>query len=274
MKLKEKLENLITLNEEELQKIINERFLELEFKVVKPNEKHIRPAISPVIYRNYINSTQSDVQITGGFDDVLFYYVDNTREIFENFINKLKQEQPNSLEDIFKSVSQTIFEYIGDIGVSGDLSNRLSHFQDDDKSKLSSFKGTRNAWCMERSVMAHQIFTMLGLESELVISPIWLDEKLRKDNSIKTEMHAFNMIRYNGRTFLFDSTLIDYSKPIEEQNSIVEILPETAFDTLNGISKRCFSSREGNIRSCVYNPKNMQPCIFGETQQETEHINI
>ena len=122
--------------------------------------------------------------------------------------------------------------------------------------------------------MAHQIFTMLGLESELVISPIWLDERLRKDNSIKTEMHAFNMIRYNGKTFLFDSTLIDYSKPIEEQNSIVEILSDSAFDTLIGISKRSFSSRAGNFRTCVYNPKSMQPCVFGETQQDSELINI
>lgn len=266
MTLEQKLNNIHNATEEELKNAIKSKYQKLEAMPVQPNERHIRPSISPVVYRNYINSTGSDVQITGGMvDDIQYYYVDNTCDIFEDFAKKVQRLKPNSIEDLFRYISSTIFEYIGGVEVEGSLDDRLGHIKEGENSKLSSFKDSKNAWCMERSVMAHQIFSMLGIESELVISPIWLDEKKRKDGTMRTEQHAFNLIRHNGKTYLFDATLIDFSKSVEEQTSIVEVLPSDVFDTLQGIPKRKFRGKAGNERSCVYNPKNMQPYIAGES---------
>ena len=271
MTLEQKLNNIHYATEEELKNAIESKYQKLEAKPVQPNERHIRPSISPVVYRNYINSTGSDVQITGGMvDDIQYYYVDNTCEVFENFANKVQQSKTNSIEELLKYVSSTIFEYIGGIEVDGNINDRLSHLQEGENSKLSSFKGSKNAWCMERAVMAHQIFSMLGIESELVISPIWLDEKKKKDGTMKTEQHAFNLIRHKGKTYLFDSTLIDFSKSFDEQTSIVEVLPSDVFDTLEDIPTRIFKGKNGQERKCVYNPKNNQPYIIGESSSAIE----
>ena len=266
MEIKEKLKNIINASEKELKEAIFKKYERLEALEVQPKEVHIRPSVTPVVYRNYINSKKSNVEITGGFDDgeILSYRVDNTKEVFENFAAKVRENKPNSDGDFFWCVTQTIFDYIGGAEVVGGLEDRLGHLGEGKENGLSSFKGSHHAWCMERSIMAHQIFKMLGLDAELVVSPIHLDGKIRKDGKIKTEQHAFNVVKVNGKTYLYDATLLDYEKPFEQQNCIVEILPETSYDDLRNINERKFKSKTGAIRTCRYNPKNGSVFIIGD----------
>ena len=271
MTLEQKLKYMHNATEEDLNKAIESKYQKLEAIEVSPKHKYIRPSIYPLVFRNYLNSSKNEIQISGGIYDcgIYSYCVDNTCDIFKEFAQNVQKNKLDSINDVLKAVSQTIFEYVGGLEVQGNLSDRLSHLQNDEVGRLSSFKGSKNAWCMERAVMAHQIFSMLGMESELVISPIWLDEKKRKDGSMRTEQHAFNLIRHNGKTYLFDATLIDFSKSFEEQTSIVEVLPSETFDSLQNIPKRTLKGKDGRERSCVYNPQNIQPYITGESANDT-----
>ncbi len=213
-----------------------------------------------VASRYFFTEDTHKINISGGLGDIYSYYCDINEELYTNFIKKARDKKIRTKEDLCKEVSQTVFDYYGGITTIGTEKDRLSHLTNDDsieysqgeKNKLSAFKNTQNAWCVERAVATHQLFSMLGAESELIMTKVEVDEK--------PEIHALNMVRLGKdnekETLLIDTTMIDYQELNEnngEYTSIVQRLPGESFDTFDYVEERHFYGKEGQSRSCRYN---------------------
>lgn len=246
------------LDGELLDRAINDRFDCVVENNRGKSTRRIYGSTHVSAYRGFYEdeSNPTVVEFTGGIvsdSDSCRYIVDNTLDVMKIFSKNLKMLEVNSLEDLCNVITKTIYEYFGSEKVEGDLSIRVAL---SNEKKLSAFKNSKNAWCQERSIVVHQIFKMLGIESELVVSSIWLDGKMNKYGKPKMEAHAYNLIRFNGKTFLFDATLIDFSIDKEFNNSLICELPFEAFDQLINVPERKFRSFDGRDRVVVYNPLN------------------
>lgn len=255
---KQFLKDLKILDGDLLKKTIEARFNEVVSLNRGKSTRRIFGSTHVSVYRGFYEDEiyPTIIEFAGGIDsesDSCRYFVDNTQDIMVVLSKQLKMVETNSLEDLCNAITQTIYEYFGSEKVEGDLLDRVVLSSE---KKLSAFKNSKNAWCQERAVVAHQIFKMLGIESELVVSSIWLDGKMNKYNKPKLESHAYNLIRFNGKTFLFDATLIDFSINKTVNNSLICELPFDAFDQLINVPERQFRAIDGRNRVVVYNPSN------------------
>ena len=259
MKLEEVIQYIKEADDLQREEFIHERIKFLKEHDVEKNKDGKSLSIKsfasePVAYRFFLDENSNEIMAVNAINSMYGYYFDINEEIAEMLLKEIKNTDVKTIEDVCAVVSKVVFDYVGGRSVSGDIKDRLSRLKesdeldDNEKNSISAFKGSGNAWCSERSSIAHQLFKILGIESQIVVSPIEVDGKM--------EYHAFNMIRGDKTSIIFDSTMIDYSVPEEGYTSIVEVLPRDSFDTLNGISERRFQSRNGEKKSCVINPQN------------------
>ncbi len=251
----------------ELEEFIAKRVEELsKTEVYEYKDWHraicVKPSNAPTIFRTFLDEINSEIYAQDGFATIYSYFFDATKDLILSLAEKLKQSGfDGDAETLCKIVSSVVFEYFGGREIVGTLEDRLSHIKDadylaeDENNKISAFKGSGNAWCMERATSAHQIFKFLGIDSEVVVSSILSDGNF--------EIHAFNMIKSDAGTILFDATMIDYSIKSEDYSSIVQMLPESSFDTLEGIEPRTLVSKTGGSRVCVINPNNLPARVVG-----------
>ena len=258
---------LLKKEEKELEEFVNIRISKL---LSENNESHfplnIKPLPQPVAYRYTLDSKKTEIFIFSGLGDVYSYFFDATTEICDSLSRKINIQKPQNFEELSKLITTTIFEYIGGAEVSGTTSDRLSHLTNQDeldkneKNYISAFKGTQNAWCIERACIAHQLFKFLGFESELVISPIIVDGR--------REHHAFNLIKLDDRVVMYDATMLDYSKNSPSESCIVfNNLPLSSFDKLQEIPERVFCSKTNQERHCIINPENQPAKIYSKAPE-------
>lgn len=239
-------------NSDDIVKIVDERFNELQKNC--NSQRVCFPLSYGGVFRDFYEKEKNSpmIEFSGGIDgEVCGYQVDNTKELVFRFIEKYKSSKCENIYDLCKIITSVIYDYIGGPNVVGTYQDRVDIANGE---RLSAFKNSQNAWCQERAVMAHQLFKMIGLDSELAMSQIWLDETITKKGNPKFEPHAYNLIKYDGVVYLFDATLVDYSKDENEHTSIVCELPLSAYDDLKNIPVRRFKSKDFRLRSCVYNP--------------------
>lgn len=265
MSLEEVIEYIKTCNDAEKSEFIEKRIDYLNKNETELSSNGIGYAIKayanePVAYRFFLHKDANEIMAVSSFASMYGYYFDITQEVAQMLLSEIKASDVSDIQQLCAAVSKVIFDYFGGRSVQGTLKDRLSHIKDEDvlldgeKNYISAFKGTGQAWCAERTAVAHQLFKILGIESQIVVSPVVVDGK--------PEYHAFNMIRGEENTILFDSTMIDYSQPEDNYDSIVEVLPLESFDKLNKISERIFMGKNGEERSCKINPKNVSMRII------------
>lgn len=258
MNLNETIAFLKNCSEEEKKKFVKGRIEYLRNNDVEKNKYGQSPSIQarfsgPVAFRTFLDEDLTQIVPANSFESIYTYYFDISEEIFNSLIDEIRKSDDNNIPNLCDSVSKVVFDYLGGREVKGTLKDRLSHIKDEDaletgeKNYISSFKETGNAWCTERATIVHQLFKMLGVESEIIISPISVDGK--------NEHHAFNMIRGDKNTILIDATMIDYSKLEENYDSIVDVLPYDSFDTLKDVPERKFKGKNNEDRTCIINPK-------------------
>lgn len=273
--MKENILKLIGSEGKELNDFVKAR---LSAMFSENNGKYIncvKPLYSnkPSAFRFALNEKNTEIYADAGAMNPSFYFFDATEELCDSLIKKMKKLVPQNLEEISKIVAKTIFEYVGGDEVAGTIGDRLSHIKeldslnDNEKNFISAYKNTKNAWCMERASMAHQLFKFLGFECELVISPVIVDGK--------RDSHAFNLIKLNDRVVMFDSAMLDYSKNDPSETCIVfDKLPLSSFDELQNVPERVFHSKTNQERHCLINPENqatiVRPKIYKESEPEID----
>lgn len=259
MNAHEILEFLKTGEVDKIREFVSERIKTLlETEVQREPERytqchHIKPINDQVmVYRTFLAEDGAQIIVNESWGNCYGYCFDATEEVVAMAVAEIKNKQPKTIEELCAIVSKVVFDYFGGRTTEGTLKDRLSHIKGSDyleygeHDNISAFKGTKHAWCSERTAVMHQIFKFLGIDSQIVVSPIL--------NDGKAEYHSFVMIRGENQTIMLDPTMIDYSQPEEGYTSIVQYLPYEAFETLEGLKERKFTSKEGTPRLCVYNP--------------------
>ena len=189
------------------------------------------------------------------------YRFDDENEIYRLFASELsKVKNPNDFKQLASAVSETIFEYIGGAKVNGDDYDRMALLKkpealdDGEKNNFSVFKNSGKAWCVERSCIAQQLFKFAGLESKMIMATI--------SNNGEKQIHCFNLVKDNKKTFLFDSAVMTYPKEGEKYNAVASVLPEEVFDkNLVGVDEvptRQVVGKSGRTYNIVYDLKNRE----------------
>jgi len=187
--------------EEEVQKFIKERVKNLEDNT-KPVEIS---AWQNCFYSEYIHP---ESKITVNFMVEPFHLDDP--EIYSILIEALgkykRQKEDISVEDIIPTaVQHAITEYFGNPFADDQTEKEHRDFYlkrslaPEEKPPLSvkELKGKRIAVCAEKASLAHNLFKFLGFEAFLILST---KGKLAE----KEEFHAYNIIKKDGKYFLFD----------------------------------------------------------------------
>lgn len=123
-------------------------------------------------------------------------------DAYEILKEKITESFPGSLENISEIVFDTVWRYFGNID---NIRERLNYFPDSDYEEefgigtISSLKGKNAAMCVERASLAHNLFKSLNINSTLKFLEIKIDGKY--------DAHAFNLIEYDNKFYIFDSSL-------------------------------------------------------------------
>lgn len=166
----------------------------------------------------------------------------DVKDAYDILENKLSDKKNIEFEDVMKSIAETVQEYFGDYS---NLSSRLQNYPDEEEVKLysmergkaSDLKGKNAAACMERAMLSQNLLKYIseklpGLESYFKETGI---EIQRDEDKPKKEVHAFNLVSYNGKHYIFDSTIPKGTK--DNLQPIVAVLPEHVFTSL--VESKC-----------------------------------
>lgn len=206
----------------------------------------------------FLHPEKTKIYISTGFPTYSYYFDDET-QIYRTLANELsKLNNPNDISEVFSAVSETIFSYIGGAKVQGNDYSRMSLLKkesqllDDEKNGISVFKGSKQAWCVERACIAHQLFKFLNLDSKIVMATI--------TNNGEHQIHAFNLVKFNKKTYLFDSAVMPPPKENGKYNAVAMVLPEDVFDKnmvgIEPLPEREIVGASGRKYKLVYDLKN------------------
>ena len=271
MDIKKLIKFIKNSNETQLSEFVDKRLEYLYKKEAQSEKKYpyqVKPYPNNVVLFRYFLDEKTPIVIGDGLGDYYAYHFDINEELSTRLFLEIQSSNINNINDICSIVSNVVFNYFGGKTVNGTIEDRLSHvvpadyLQDNEKNFISSFKDSGNAWCMERATATHQMFKMLGIESQIIISSVIVDGK--------RDVHAFNMIRMGENTFLLDTSMIDYSQQ-DNYNPIFQVLPYESFDTLEGVTERTFVGKDNQTRSCVINPQNKSTRVFDVEKEMTKN---
>lgn len=148
------------------------------------------------------------VHPTGGLlDDDINIIMGDIKEVYEKVRSELRKLEDVDIINIGEIISKIVNEYFGDFN---NVALRSIFYKDEslydiDKpimecgiTKVTDFKGKNAAMCLERAMLAQNILKLLGINSFSKMSSI-------SKNGVE-EAHAFNLVEYEGKYYLFDVT--------------------------------------------------------------------
>lgn len=179
-----------------------------------------------------------------GLMDFRFVQLGDVQGAYDILENKLSNSKNNKFEDLMKYVAETVQEYFGDYS---NVESRLENYPDEDeiemfskeRGRASDLQGKNAAACVERAMLSQNLLKYIsenlpGLESYFKETGI---EIQRGDEKPKREAHAFNLVSYNGKYYMFDSTI-----PKGTKDNLQPIVAEIPADVFNAMVE---SPREG-----------------------------
>ena len=179
-------------------------------------------------YDFFLDPNDVSITISNGWP-TYSYYFDDEKEIYENLAFELsKESNPYDTEKVINSISRAVFEYIGGAKVQGNDFDRLAllkpdyELDDNEKNRISNFKGSKKAWCVERACLAHQLFKFLGIDSKIIMSTI--------SNNGENQIHSFNLIKLDNKSIIFDCSVMNPPDNNNEYNPIAYTLPPEVYD--------------------------------------------
>ena len=212
---KQEIAKLTSASPKEQDAAIKERvgFLKSQFEARAKQYRGAGQSVSPKqvgaasAFESFLHPTMTRIDPQGGIGDIYSFNFDDEHDVYKLLIEKLAQNP----DDVVASVGETVFDYVGGAELKGDIKDlhkaRMSRLRDldfeeeqKDRGKISLFRNSNAAWCVERSAIAHQCFKFLGYDSRLMVSNIVKNGE--------SEMHAFNIVQTGeGAGVLFDATM-------------------------------------------------------------------
>ena len=175
--------------------------------------------------------------LESGLMDFRYVQIGDITDAYQILQRKLSDNRMLNFENAMKCVAETVQEYFGDYS---NVSSRLENYPDEDeveyfskeRGKASNLQGKNAAMCVERAMLSQNLLgytsrKLPGLKSYFKETGI---EIQRDGDKPKREAHAFNLISYNGRYYIFDSTIPKGSK--DNLQPLVAELPEQVFTSL------------------------------------------
>lgn len=172
-----------------------------------------------------------------GIMDFRFAQLGDVEDAYDILKNKLSKSGKNEFEDCMKYIAETVQEYFGDYSNVG---SRLENYPDEDdvnifsmeRGKVSDLRGKNAAMCVERAMLSQNLLKYVaeklpGLESYFKETGI---EIQKEEGKTKTEAHAFNLVSYNGKYYIFDATIPKGTK--DNLQPIVAEIPENVFTSM------------------------------------------
>jgi hypothetical protein len=168
------------------------------------------------------------INVMGGLgNDIVDTTMGDCFEAYEILIRRLQQLDTVSFENVMKEVYATTADFFGSVD-KVDINERekyYAHLGDISMTgKVSDLKGRNLAACVERAALSQNLLKFLGYDSVFKQSQI--------TNGDKNELHAYNLVAYNGKYYIFDATIPRVNENGEVTPIITEI-PKEAFDTLS-----------------------------------------
>ena len=175
--------------------------------------------------------------VESGVINFRYVKLGDVKDAYNILENKLSNSRSISFEDVMRFIAETVQEYFGDYS---NVSFRLDNYPDEDEVKLfskergkvSNLQGKNAAMCVERAMLSQNLLKHVseklpGLESYYKATGI---EIQREVDIPKREVHAFNLVSYGGKYYVFDSTIPKGSK--DNLQPLVAELPEDVFISL------------------------------------------
>ena len=164
-------------------------------------------------------------QIITGYASLIITDNEIFEYLFDNVKDFFKQEpvdEKDFKKKLFRCVQKTVFDYLG-AGKPSEVKrintyrgvldadferNPEIDFEMDGKISIRSFKGESCGACLERAVIAHECFKMLGFESVLATEQVY--------NTGIRDLHAFNFVKLDDKAYLYDliNTYFDERQPM------------------------------------------------------------
>lgn len=163
----------------------------------------------------------------GIFGDIQRATIGNIDELYA-----ILQEEIKTSDGTFYSIMNIVYKIVTNyFGTFENISKRSGNYKTDDEREnddeignVSSLKGQNAGMCVERAMVSQNLLKFLGIESYYKASTII--------NNGKTEGHAYNVIKYDNKCYIFDATM-----PRLMDNEITPIITEIPEEVFNAIIK-------------------------------------
>lgn len=204
--------------------------------------------ISQGFYRStidgYISSNIHLNVLSGIMSDEVNLCVDDVTEAYKILVNKIKSSTNIDFDGLMKLVYDTTVDYFGTteqtIPKREQYYNNLYYDEEKDivtDGKLSDFKGKNMAACNERAALSQNLMSFLGVDTTYKVSPIKCDGK--------NEVHAYNLVSYGGKYYVFDSTM----PRINDDKTITPIIVEIPEEAFNELKHRVYDEDDISIKT-------------------------
>ena len=196
----------------------------------------------------YSKSFEEDdkVNVESGFGAIRFITIGDITEAEKIFEEVIQERQPRGFIAICECVMETITRYFGDYS---NVQARRSFLPDETSGKtgtVADFAHKNAAMCVERAMLAQNLLRQIGIESTFKSAGFI-------NNMGKGDAHAFNLIKYCGRYYIFDST-----EPTLRDNNVSPIVAEIPEDIYNDMIQPV--GLGASVRVSHYNPLMSEDC--------------
>lgn len=148
-------------------------------------------------------------------------------EAYISLIKRIQKLDDLSFDSIMKAVYMATKDFFGGIeNVDGEKRKKYYlHLGDMGKEgKVSDLKGKNIAACVERAALSQNLLHLLGIDSVYKTSQV--------KNAESTEVHAYNLVAYEGKYYIFDATI----PRIDEKGEITPIITEISKEDFEKLS--------------------------------------
>lgn len=176
------------------------------------------------------------VLLESGLIAFRFVQLGNVKDAYNILERKLSNLSNINFENAMRYIAETVQEYFGDYS---NVSSRLENYPDEEevrellveRGKVSNLQGKNAAMCVERAMLSQNLLKYIseklpGLNSYFKSTGI----EIQEEDKQKREAHAFNLVSYNGKYYMFDSTIPKGTK--DNLQPIVAELPKNVFKSL------------------------------------------
>lgn len=157
------------------------------------------------IYNGFIDEN-TNVVVGGTTKNLKSFKTGNLDEVYSKLISKVKINDINNEEDLMnklKIVYDIVIKYFG----YGDVNKRIDYYNYNDNVTLESLKSKNLAVCLEDATLSQNMLKLLGINSTLKVSLVQYEDG-------RYDTHAYNLISYDNKYYLFDSRFPHNNNPV------------------------------------------------------------